>query len=337
MKWLKYSLETTTEAADLVIDLLAGLGIYGVEIIDNVPLTDEEKKQMYVDILPENAEDDGRAELCFYVEEAADAESRAAFYNSGTGIEEAVNISSKELIEKIKEGLDELSAFADIGTGRISISETGDEDWADKWKEFFKPFRIGKNIVVSPTWEEPTDIKADDIIIKIDPGVAFGTGAHETTRLCVEELEEYVTENSEMLDIGCGSAILTIAALKLGARKAYAIDIDPTAVKTAKENLVINGVEEAVRVEAGNLLEDEELRNELYKQNYDIIAANILAPVLVSLTPLIVPALKDGGYYICSGIVEELSEEVIRAIHEAGLNLVSESHDGDWVCLVARK
>ena len=338
MKWLKYTLETRTEAVDLIIDMLGELGIYGVEVIDKVPLTEAEKKQMYVDILPEIQPDDGNAELIFYISDGAPDENSSAFYNSGTGIEDILTFYSDELIDKIREGLENVSNFVDIGSGAIYISETADVDWANKWKEFFHTFRIGKNIVVTPSWEEAKDINEDDIIIKIDPGVAFGTGTHETTRLCVEELQKYVNRGTKILDVGCGSAILTIAALKLGAKWAYAIDIDETAVKSAKENLLQNDItDESVRLETGNLLEDNELCEQLYKDRYDIVVANILAPVLVPLTPIIVPALNEGGYYVCSGIVKELADTVIKSIEDAGLKLVSNTCDNDWVCLVARK
>ena len=338
MKWLKYTLETTTKATDLLIDMLGELGIYGVEIIDKVPLTESEKKQMYVDILPESEPDDGSAELVFYLSDGAPDENATALYNSGTGIENIATFYSDELIEKIREGIGEVSNFVDIGSGAIYISETDDVDWQDKWKNYFHTFRIGENIVITPTWEENAEVKEGDIVIKIDPGIAFGTGTHETTRLCVEELQKYVNRDSEILDVGCGSAILTIAALKLGAKWACALDIDPVAVKAAKENLEINDITENIaRLEVGNLLEDNGLCNELYNKQYNIVVANILAPVLVPLTPVIVPALKEGGYYICSGIVKELSDTVIDAIEKAGLRLVSNTCDNDWVCLVARK
>ena len=338
MKWLKYTLETTTEATDLIIDMLGELGIYGVEVIDKVPLTEAEKKQMYVDILPESLPDDGKAELVFYISDGAPDEDSSAFYNSGTDIENVATFYSDELIEKIREGLEEVSNFADIGSGAIYISETDNVDWADKWKDYFHTFKIGENIVITPTWEEPENTLESDIVIKIDPGVAFGTGTHETTRLCVEELQKYVKDGYEILDVGCGSAILTIAALKLGAKYAYAMDIDPVAVKSARENLLINDItDDIARLEVGNLLEDNALCEELYKKQYDIVVANILAPVLVPLTTVIVPALKKGGYYICSGIVKELADTVIEAITNSGLELVSNTVDGDWVCLVARK
>lgn len=338
MKWYKYELQTTTEATDLVIDMLSDLGIQGVEIRDRLPLTEADKELMYVDILPENLPDDGRASLIFYVEAEGDSGERSALYNSGTEIEKAIIFNIEELNRGIKEGLEELSAFIDIGEGSFSFEETSDMDWTDKWKEFFRSFRIGENILVTPTWEEATKDKDDDIVIKIDPGIAFGTGSHETTRLCVKELQKYVKEGDVILDVGCGSAILTIAAMKLGAKYAFAIDIDEVAVAVAGENLLINDIpSERVHLEAGNILEEGELRDKVYGAEYDMITANILAPVLVLLTPVIAPVLKEGGLYICSGIVKEAAASVEEAIEAAGLSLVSRNEDGDWVSLTARK
>lgn len=334
MKWIKYELKTTTEATDLVIDMLSDLGIDGVEVVDRVPLTESEKEKMFVDILPESLPDDGRATLYFYVSDGNNTNS--SFNNTGTEIKENSTINTDELFEKIGKGLEDISNFIDIGEGTITISETEDVDWTTKWKDYFHSFKIGSKILVTPTWEE-TKSEGDNIIIKIDPGIAFGTGSHETTKLCIEELIKYVKTGSEILDVGCGSAILTIAAIKLGANNGYAIDIDSMAVEQAKENVKINNVENAITLKVGNLLEDKKLCKEIYQNQYDIVVANILAPVLISLTPVIFPALKEGGYYICSGIVKECKNDVIKAIQNAGLNLISEKCENDWVCLVARR
>lgn len=334
MKWIKYELKTTTEATDLIVNMLSELGVNGVEVVDNVPLTNTEKEKMFVDILPESKPDDGNSILYFYISDGNETDS--AFYNTGTEIENVSDIDPADLLNKIRSGLEEISQITDIGEGTISISKTEDEDWANNWKNFFHPFKIGENIIITPTWEKPEHSK-NDLVIKIDPGAAFGTGTHETTKLCVEELIKYVKKDFEILDIGCGSAILTIAAIKLGAKSGYAIDIDSTAAEQAIENVEINEVSDKVVVETGNLLNDKELCRKLYKNPFDVIVANILVPVLVSLTPVIVLALKEGGYYIVSGIVKELKEDVITAIRNAGLHLVSENCENDWVCLVARK
>lgn len=338
MKWYKFELNTTTEATDLVIDMLSGLGIEGVEVRDHLPLTEAEKELMYVDILPESLPDDGKASLVFYVEAEGSEEERSALYNSGTKIEEPSFFDLERLSKEIKEGLEELSGFVSVGEGTFHYEETSDMDWADKWKDFFKSFRIGEKIVIAPTWDDEVERKPEDILIRIDPGIAFGTGTHETTKLCVEELLAHVKPGDFILDVGCGSAILTIAAMKLGAKKAYAIDIDEVAVGVAKENLAINEIPAfSVTLEAGNLLEEEGLRERVYAEKYDMIVANILAPVLVPLTPVIFPALKEGGLYVCSGIVKEASAMVEEAIEKAGLSLISKKEDGDWVCLTARK
>lgn len=343
MKWLKYKLSTTTEALDAVSEMLAEFGIDGIEVEDKVPLTEEEKKQMFVDILPIAEPDDGRAFVSFYIEEKVTAdEDFTALHNSGTSLcDESFSVSSKEeaeeLIEKIKRRLSELSEFMNVGEATIVESETDDKDWKDKWKDFFHSFRIGSNIAIVPTWEEPENLKDDDIVIRIDPGIAFGTGAHETTRLCIEELQKYVKGGEAVLDVGCGSAILTIAAMKLGADHTFAMDIDPVAVRAAGDNLRDNGINDNVVLKSGDMIGDSKIREEVYREDYDIIVANILAPVLVPLTPLIAPAMKKGAVYICSGIAAPLAGTVKEAIDKAGLTLVSEKEQNDWVCLTARK
>ena len=339
MKWLKYKIETTTEAVEAVTNRLYELNIYGVEIRDKVPLTENEKKQMFVDILPENTPDDGISEIYFYIEKNdEEASDRSAMYNSGTEIEEPSCIDSAEVVKEIRKVLNGLSEFMNVGSGYISVSEVDESEWAYKWKEFFHSFKIGENIIIAPTWEEPENLNENDILIRIDPGMAFGTGAHETTKLCIEALQKYVKKGDELLDVGTGSGILIIAALKLGAEGAYGIDIDPVAVTSAEENLERNGIlKTQARLEAGNILEDEDLRLKVGERKYDIITANILAPVLITLTPIITPVLKDGGYYICSGIAEEFAEGVISAVKESGLSLISDNRENGWVSLTARK
>lgn len=343
MKWLKYRLSTTTEALGAVSEMLSEFGIDSIEVEDKVPLTEAEKEQMFVDILPESEPDDGKAVISFYIEESDSADEEAsALHNSGTEIAEDGFLSeTKEdaaaTIEKIKKRLNELSEFVDIGDAVITQSETDDSEWKDKWKDFFHSFRVGSNIVIAPTWEEPDSVGKDDILIRIDPGIAFGTGAHETTRLCMEELQKHINGGEAVLDVGCGSAILTIAAMKLGADHAFAMDIDPVAVRAAGENLSENGINRGVKLKTGDMIGDERIRSEVYSEKYDVVVANILAPVLVPLTPLIVPAMKDNGIYICSGIAAELADSVKDAIKAAGLTLVSEKKLNDWVCLTAKK
>lgn len=219
MKWKKLTIETTTQAVDFISGLLAELGIEGIEVEDNVPLSEEDKEKMFIDILPELPEDDGTARVNCYLELDQDLEDTAA---------------------RIQAGLEEFRTFVDVGTGHISFGETEDKDWMNNWKEFFKPFRVDDSIVIKPTWEKLENSCPDDLIVEIDPGTAFGTGAHETTKLCIGNLKKYLKEGDALLDVGCGSGILSIIGMKLGAGCAVGTDIDANAVETAKENAQIN-------------------------------------------------------------------------------------------------
>ena len=339
MKWLKYSLKTTTAAVDLISEILSELGVSGIEIEDHVPLSEEEKAQMYVDILPETGEDDGTAVISFYLEEAeeGDADFNPALYNSGTAILAPEAVDAHAVLSSLMEQAADLKTFGiDPGPLMVSVSETEDEDWAESWKAYFHAFTIGEKVRIAPTWEEEDEADADLVTLRIDPGIAFGTGTHETTKLCVEALIRYIMGDEDLLDVGCGSGILSMAALGLGAGHALAIDIDPVATEVAKENFVVNGFpEKSYEVLTGDLITDETLFRKTAEKTYPVIVANILAPVLVELTPVIKPLLMPGGIYITSGIVEERAEEVKQAIEDAGMTLLEENHENDWVCLIA--
>lgn len=324
MKWTKFTLNTTTEAVDLISDMLSELGIEGIEVLDKVPLSESDKKQMFVDILPETEPDDGNAVINFYV----DPTDRHDLPENDV------------LIDQVKEGLAELEMFVNVGDKEITVSETEDKDWINNWKEFFHAFRIGDDIVIKPTWqtEEEIGVKEGDIVLEIDPGISFGTGAHETTKLCIEALRKYIKGGEELLDVGCGSGILSIAAAKMGIKNAFAIDIDPIAVDATYENMETNHVgTDVIAAFAGNIIEDEALLEKAGKDKYDIVVANILADVLVPLTPVIVPSMKKGAIYITSGIIDTKENEVRKAVTDAGLNVVEINHMKDWVCIVARK
>lgn len=327
MKWKKYSLKTTTEAVDLISDMLNELGFEGIEIEDHVPLSEADKQKMFVDILPDTEPDDGTAMVNFYVDPE--------------GLEEDdFRLDPVIVQERVKEGLDELSMFVEVGDGVLIASETEDKDWINNWKEFFHAFRIGQDIVIKPTWQknEEADVREGDLVLEIDPGISFGTGAHETTKLCIEELRRFVKPGDEILDVGCGSGILSIAAVKMGANHAYAIDIDPIAVDATLENMETNHVSaELITAEAGNVIDDVELQAKCGVEKYDIVVANILPVVLVPLTPVIVPFMKPAALYITSGIVTERAEEVRVAVEQAGLTVLEINHMNDWVSIVARR
>ena len=316
MRWNKFTLKTRSEVEDIVISTLAEAGVEGVEIEDKVPLTEQDKQQMFVDILPDGPEDDGIAYLNFYLDEKEDKDV---------------------LLEKVRQALEELRMFVDIGEGTITESQTEDKDWINNWKQYFHQFYVD-DILNIPSWEEVKPEDQDKMIIHIDPGTAFGTGMHETTQLCMRQLKKYVTPETELLDVGTGSGILSIAALKMGARHAVGTDLDPCAISAAKENLEANDIPEgSMDVMIGNIIDDKEIQDQVGYEKYDIVAANILADVLVPLTPVILHQMKKGGLYITSGIIDEKEDTVVQAVKEAGLEVVEITHQGEWVSVTARK
>ena len=316
MRWNKFRLKTLSSVEDIVISSLADAGVEGVEIEDKVPLTQQDKQQMFVDILPDGPEDDGVAYLDFYLEEDADKE---------------------EILRRVKEELDDLRQFRDIGECSIEESWTEDKDWINNWKQYFHQFYVD-DILIIPSWEQVKPEDQDKMVIHIDPGTAFGTGMHETTQLCMRQLKKYVTPETELLDVGTGSGILSIVALKLGAKHALGTDLDPCAISATRENLEVNQIPEgSMDVMIGNIIDDKAVQDQVGYEKYDIVAANILADVLVALTPVIVHQMKKGGIYITSGILDEKEELVTRAVKEAGLELGEVTHQGEWVSVTARK
>lgn len=316
MKWNKFTLKTLSEVEDIVISTLAEAGVEGVEIEDKVPLTEEDKQQMFVDILPEGPEDDGVAYLSFYLEEDADKEA---------------------ILDRVRAELEELRQFVDIGEGTIEESQTEDKDWINNWKEYFHQFYVD-DILITPSWEEVKSQDQDRMVIHIDPGTAFGTGMHETTQLCIRQLKKYVTNQTRLLDVGTGSGILSIVALKLGARHAVGTDLDPCAVSAVEENLAANQIpKEQMDMMIGNIIDDAAVKEKVGFETYDIVTANILADVLVELTPQILPHMKEGGIYITSGILDEKEETVADAVRKAGLEILEVTRQGEWVSITARK
>ncbi|WP_148410962.1 50S ribosomal protein L11 methyltransferase [Murimonas intestini] len=316
MKWNKFTLKTVTGAEDIIIATLAELGVEGVEIEDKVPLTEDDKKQMFVDILPEGPADDGIAYLSFYLEPDADNE---------------------QMLADIREELKDLSSFMDVGECTITESQTEDKDWINNWKQYFHQFYVD-DILIIPSWEEVRPEDADKMIIHIDPGTAFGTGMHETTQLCMRQLMKYVDENTELLDVGTGSGILSIVALKLGAKHAVGTDLDPCAINATRENMEANGIPaDQMDVMIGNIIDDKAVQDAVGYEKYDIVAANILAEVLVPLTPVIVDQMKKGALYITSGIIDDKEETVVNAVKAAGLTVLEVTHQGEWVSVTAQK
>ena len=316
MKWNQFRLKTTTEAEDIVSSMLADLGIEGVQIEDKIPLTQSDKEQMFVDILPDMPEDDGCAYLTFYLDE---------------------DLDKREILLKVRQELEEMRSYLDVGECTIEESQTEDVDWVNNWKQYFHQFYID-DILVIPSWENVEAKDSDKMVIHIDPGTAFGTGMHETTQLCIRQLKKYVTDDTVILDVGCGSGILGMLALKFGAKYSVGTDLDPCAIDATYENMDNNGINrEQYEVMIGNIIDDKEVQDKVGYEKYDIVAANILADVLIPLTPVILHQLKKGGIYITSGIIEEKEEVVVEAVKKAGLEVLEVNHQGEWVSVTARK
>ena len=317
MKWKKFTLTTTTEAVDLISYTLDELGIEGIEIEDNIPLTEKETKGMFIDILPELPPDEGVAKVSFYLDEDDDIPAMMA---------------------KVKEALEELKPFTDLGACTFAESETEDKDWINNWKQYFKPFTVD-HILIKPTWETVPEEHKDKLLIQIDPGTAFGTGMHETTQLCIRQLEKYVTPDSEVLDVGTGSGILGITALKLGAKHVFGTDLDENAITAVVENLEANGIApEQFKVVQGNIIDDKAVQDEVKYEYYDIAVANILADVIIMLQKEIPVHIKKNGIFITSGIID-MKEEAVKSAFEANdaFEIVEITHQGEWVSVTARK
>lgn len=316
MKWNRFTIKTKTEAEDVIISALADVGVEGVEIQDKQPLTETDKEQMFVDIMPEGPADDGIAYLNFYLEE---------------------DTETAPVLERVRAVLEEVRGYMDIGEGTITESQTEDKDWINNWKEYFHQFYVD-DILIVPSWEEVKEEDKDKMILHIDPGTAFGTGMHETTQLVIRQLKKFVTKDTQMLDVGTGSGILGIVALKLGAAHVVGTDLDPCAIPAVADNKEANDIkDETFDMLIGNIIDDKEVQGTVGYEKYDIVTANILADVLVPLTPVIVNQMKKGAYYITSGILDVKEEVVVKAVKDAGLQLVEVTHQGEWVSVTARK
>lgn len=317
MKWKKFTIETTTEAVDYLSDSLADLGVQGIEIEDNIPLTEAETKGMFIDILPELPPDDGSAKISFYID---------------------VDVETDELLANVRNELEFMRGFMNVGTGTILESETEDKDWMNNWKQYFHPFTVD-DILIKPTWEEIPEEHKDKMMIEIDPGTAFGTGSHETTQLCIRAIRKFVKPGDQVLDVGTGSGILAIAALKLGAARAFGTDLDECAVSAAIENAEVNGISsEQFPVILGNIIDDEAVQAQAGLECYDVVTANILAPIIILLQAEVARHMKPGAIFITSGIIN-MKEAEVRAALEANpeLEIIETNYQGEWVSIVARK
>ena len=327
MKWMKFRIKTITDAEDIIISTLYDIGLEGAQIEDKVPLTAAEKEQMFVDILPDGPEDDGIAYLSFFVEEKDDGSLEV----------NGEKTTVEEVLSKVKAELEELRFFMEIGEGSVSVDETEDIDWINNWKQYFHQFTID-DVLVIPSWEEVAQEDKDKMILHIDPGTAFGTGMHDTTQLCIRQLRKFITSETVLLDVGTGSGILAILALMFGAKKAIGTDLDPCAIEAVRENKEVNGIRpEDFELLIGNIITEKEIQDQVGYECYDIVVANILADVMVPLTPVIVHQLKKGGIYITSGIIDDKESVVVEAVKAAGLELLEVTYQGEWVSVTARK
>lgn len=316
MKWDKYTIETTTAAEDFISMMLDEVGIDGVEIQDNVPLTEEETAGMFIDFPPELPPDEGKSFVTFYLEAGEDHSDK---------------------LKEVRVGLENLRSMVDVGPGTITSGQTEDLDWINNWKQFFQSFYID-DILIKPTWEPLKDEDRDKFLIEIDPGVSFGTGKHETTQLCIRQLRKYLKPGQKVLDVGCGSGILSIAALKLGAGSVVGTDIDEACMTSTAENMVVNDLDEALGTfYVGNLIDDEKLQEKVGSECYDIVVANILADVIIPMAPVIPARLKQDGIFITSGIIDFKEHEVAAAMEAAGFEILETNHQGEWVNITARK
>lgn len=317
MKWNKYSIETTTDAVDIISCTLAELGIEGIEIEDNVQLTKEEAKTMFVDFIPDLPPDEGLAKVNFYID---------------------ADVDDNTMLGKVTQELEALKEFMDIGSGKITESQTEDKDWINNWKQYWHTFMIG-DLYIKPTWEPVTEEMQGHPVLSIDPGTAFGTGSHETTRMVIRQLQKYIKGGEEVLDVGCGSGILSVVALKYGAMHAFGTDLDPNAIIASNENAEQNDIKPGMlEVIQGNIIDDKEIKDKCGYECYDIVCANILADVLEPLSKVITKHMKHGAYFITSGIIDTKEQEVVESFKEnPELEIVEINHDGEWVNVTARR
>lgn len=326
---MRITIDTTNEAVDFISSMLSDIGINGIEIEDNIPLTEVEKNQMFIDILPKLNVNDNSSRVSFYVDPYEDTDA---------------------LISRLREGFKEISDFINIGSGRITVSEADDNDWLNKWKEFFKPFRIDETIVIKPSWEKLNSTKPDDLVIEIDPGISFGTGSHETTKLSILGIKKHIRPGDSVLDVGSGSGILSIIANKLGASKVFGIDIDPIATQTSLENAKVNHIEatefdlslknstpdSAVAFATGNIIEDKEIRTHIGTESYNLVVANILAEVIIALSDVIKENMKKDAIFISSGILYTKEDQVRAALEKNDFTILEVNRMGDWISFVTK-
>ncbi|SEK79524.1 ribosomal protein L11 methyltransferase [Butyrivibrio sp. ob235] len=352
MKWMRFRIRTNEESEDIIVSSMMDIGLEGAQIEDNAPLTAADKEQMFTDDLQDADDEETGVDSCAVI---APGEEGVAYLNfflevdddnmltvheyDDNGEEVEIKKTPDQIKQEIRGVLDELSSFSDIGDGTISVDVTEDIDWINNWKQYFHKFLVD-DVLVIPSWETPDeeDKKKANITLHIDPGTAFGTGMHETTQLCIRALRKYMTPEAEVLDIGTGSGVLSILAMKFGAGHCVGTDLDPCSEPAVDDNKKNNDIaDKDFDLIIGNIIDDEKVQEEVGKEKYDIVVANILPYVLVPLTPIVPGLLKTGGIYITSGIIEA-KEDVIRKAHEdAGLDIIEVCKQGEWVSVISKK
>ena len=327
MKWKKYTITTTTAAEDLVSGMLMELGMEGVEIEDNIQLSENDTKAMFVDFLPELPPDEGVGKVSFYLE----SDEEGIHYPEGISGEE-------DMFCKIAEGLKELEDFVDVGEGTVSSDETEDKDWINNWKQYFKPFMVN-DIVIKPTWEDVPEGMEGKMVVNIDPGTAFGTGSHETTQLVIKQMDKYIKEGDRLLDVGTGSGILSVIGLMLGASHVLGTDLDPNAIIATAENMEANLISsELYEVIEGNIIDDKKIQDYAGYECYDVVTANILADIIIPLLSEIAVHMKVGGVIITSGIID-MKEQAVKDAFAANdsFEILEVTYQGEWVSITAKR
>ncbi|MDK2835628.1 MAG: ribosomal protein methyltransferase [Thermosediminibacterales bacterium] len=306
MKWIEIEIKTTTEAVEAVANILYEAGVSGVVI--------EDPKDKLIKI-----EEDLSS-----IENISDIDLEGVLVKGYLPADSTL----MEKIQEIKQSVDKLTEFnLDKGLGEVKLTEISEEDWANFWKSYYKPFKVGQNIVIKPTWEE-YDSEPDDVVIEIDPGMAFGTGTHETTIMCLKMLEQHVAKGEVVLDIGCGSGILSIAAAKLGASNVYGIDIDPNAIKVAEKNVIINEVTDRVKIIEGDLVKGLDLKA-------DIVVSNIIADTIINLISKVSKNMREHSKLILSGIIKDRKFEVVEALERNGFDILKIEEMGEWITILS--
>lgn len=310
MEWTSVIIHTKDEAVELIADMLYSIDVKGIEIVDN-KLSEYEKENLIVDYIDNNLSVTDSIKIICYFSEEEDIEQK---------------------ISEIEGHLIELKNHIDIGDGTITRSITKEEDWANNWKQYYKPFKVGEHIVIKPTWEEYDDLKEDDLLIEIDPGMAFGCGTHETTSMCITHLEHSVQKGDYVLDVGCGSGILSIVSAKLGAKKVTAIDLDKTAVKICKENIELNHLTDVIQVVHGDLVSQIDDSG----NKSDIVVANIMADIILLLIDDIKSVLKTNGFFISSGIILDRLPEIEDKLQAYNFEIIEKTNLGEWVAITSK-